>query len=125
MEHIGKQHSKPLTRKGVNMNKTTQNLIDSTSPFVVLSLPNQVELRQYWTKGGTYGPQVVTVIFDYPNEVWTYKTSGCGYCKQSQGLMIAWEHLGYKPTVQQENSRISHNLHVGGNFHKCDTVEAV
>lgn len=107
------------------MKKSIQKLMDHSIPFTVLSLPNQVELRQYWTKGGMYGTQVVTVVFDYPNDVWDHKTAGCGYCKQSQGLMMAFEHLGYKPKNHIDNGKLSYDYYVGGNFYKCDEVEAI
>lgn len=107
------------------MNKSIRILIDQATPCTVLAMPNNVELRQYWTKGGAYGQQIVTVVFNYPNEVWTNKTSGCGYCKQSHGLMMAFEMLGYKPKDHGSNGKLSYNLHVGGNFYKADEVEAL
>ena len=107
------------------MNKSIQNLIDTTTPCTVLSLPKNVELRQYWTKGGVYGQQIVTVIFNYPNEVWSNKTRGCGYCKQSHGLMIAFDELGYKPKNHGNNGKLSYDLHIGGNFYKCEEIEDI
>jgi hypothetical protein len=107
------------------MKTTTAKLIDTSTPFLVLALPNKVELRQYHTKSGTYGPQVVTVIFDYPNEVFEHKTSGSGYCKKSEGLNIAFEHLGYQPKGHKKDGWLSYDLFVGGNFYKCTEIEAL
>lgn len=105
------------------MKKQLRTLLDTQTPFLVVDLPDGVELRQYWTKNaGMYGHQVVTVIFNYPNEVWSYKTSGCGYCKQSQGLEMAWQELGYKPAKQVSHDKLNRDYFVGGNYYKVDEI---
>jgi hypothetical protein len=113
------------------MKTTTAKLLDTSTPFLVLSLPGNVELRQYSTKGGTYGHQVVTVVFNYQNildhtnDVFEHKTSGCGYCKKSHGLNVAFEHLGYQPKGHRKDGWLPYDLYVGGNFYKCTEIEAL
>lgn len=105
------------------MNKATRTLIDTKTPFTVLEI-GDIELRQYWTKNaGMYGYQVVTVIFNYPNDVWTYKTNGCGFCKPSQGFMMAWQELGFKPSKQRDNDKLNRDYFIGGNFYKVNDDE--
>lgn len=107
------------------MNKQLRALMDTQTPFTVIEI-GDIEIRQYWTKNaGVYGFQVVTVIFNYPNDVWSYKTNGCGYCKASEGLMQAWEELGFKPAKQRDNDKINLDYYIGGNFYRVDKNDVV
>lgn len=101
------------------MNKQVRNLLDFETPFTVIDFGGDIEIRQYWTKGGVYGPQVVTVIFNYPEDVWHCKTSGCGYCKQSSGLSSAFKHLGIRPkSMRLGGEKMPREYHIGGNFYR-------
>lgn len=107
------------------MKKTTRKLMDNTTAFKVISVKNSegsnIEIRQYWTNGGVYGPQVVTVIFNYP-DFFEHKTSGCGYCKTSDGLEWAWSKLGIRPANTKENDGRLNDYHVGGNFYRVENI---
>ena len=107
------------------MKAQTRKLVDTTTAEVVIAMGNY-EIRQYWTKGGVYGPQVLTCIFgDYPN-FFEHKTSGCGYCKLSAGLEAALQHVWLKPRGMQLGcERINRKYHVGGNFYKVPKKDIV
>lgn len=99
------------------MKAYVRNLIDNTTPETVIEI-GEFEIRQYWTKGGIYGQQVVTVVFNYP-DFFEHKTDGCGFCKMSDGLFHAFKHIGIKPKgMRLGRERISRNYHIGGNFYR-------
>ena len=106
------------------MKPNTRKILDQNTPFTVIELGN-VEVRQYQTKGGTGGSQVLTVVLNYPN-FQEFKTGGGGYCKASDGLANAFKSLGIKPkgmTLGGETMPLDYR--VGGNFYKVPKSKIV
>lgn len=103
------------------MNTKINKIVDNETPALVLSLPDGVEIRQY-KKKTTQGAQVVTLVFNYPNDVWVHTTKGGGYCKSDHGLDVAFDNLGYNPLGYNAGQNLPRNYYVGGNFYKCDEV---
>lgn len=99
------------------MKPSTMKVLYNETPFAVIDF-NGVEIRQYWTGSNknTYGFQVLTCIF-FGTDFYEESSTGCGYCKASQGLELAFRHLGKIPKGHGHD-RISHKYHVGGNFYK-------
>lgn len=106
------------------MKQATRNLIDHTTPFAVVDF-GDYEVRQYWTKGGAYGPQVVTVVF-YAEEWFEHKTGGCGFNKVAAGLEQAFSYLGQQPKgMTLGGESVPYEYFVGGNFYKVPKSKIV
>jgi len=108
----------------MKINQATRKLMEYGAPFRVISILNH-EIRLYWTKNkGTYGYQVVTVIFTDNTLSHTSVTKGCGYCKESQATRGAFIFVGLVPRENShlpgevKESQIDYKYKVGGNFYK-------
>jgi hypothetical protein len=96
--------------------------VEST-PFVEISIKGHGWLRLYWSANrGTYGYQV---LGEYSNfeEIKEYKSSGCGYCKESHILeLILKDILGYTPKKYDNTSSLFFRYRKGGNYYEL-TIE--
>ena len=108
--------------KGVS--KSFHSAINNETPFKVIKIDSW-EIRLYWTKNsGVYGYQVIAVVWgDYYEhldglERYSYKTGGCGYCKESSAVEHCFRQIGIKPkNMILGSSSIDHNYRIGGNFY--------
>lgn len=101
------------------MRKTTINkIIDQQTPSRHIDIGYAegvtVTVRQYDFKN-VDGHQILTVINNYPHEIWTHTTAGGGYCKQDAGLENALCELGIA-VAGSPQGQISRSFHVGGNY---------
>lgn len=102
------------------MRKTTINkIINQQTPerHIVIGYGEEhstVIVRQYDFKN-TDGHQILTVINNYPHEIWTHTTAGGGYCKQDAGLENALCELGIA-VADSPQGQLSRSYHVGGNY---------
>ena len=106
------------------MRKTTINkIIDTQTPtrHIVIGYGEEhstVVVRQYDFKN-VEGHQILTVINNYPHEIWTHTTAGGGYCKQDAGLEHALCELGIA-VADSPQGQLSRSYHVGGNYWHID-----
>lgn len=106
------------------MNKSTQNLINETTPFKVIKIKDYT-LSLYWTKKGSYGYQVVTTIFKMGKGVVSdSKTNGYGYDKTADALDRAFRFINLAPKSMLASMKkfcqddLPFEYRVGGNFYK-------
>lgn len=113
---------------------TIRNRGEST-PFKVIELP-EGRIDLYWSKNaGTYGHQVYMFVIDHSTYSWKdgteartlfSKSSGYGYCKESQETQLAFEFLGVMPKNYQPGCEVvPHKYRKGGNFYKIPKSELV
>lgn len=98
-------------------NSRIRNLVDHETPFVVLDVPDGVQIRLYWTKGGMYGPQVLALIYHHVDGVLYEFTDGCGYNKEHAALEYCFSELGRMPRGFKEHQNL-YPYEVGGNYHR-------
>ena len=94
-------------------------IIRNETPFRVIKF-GPYELRLYWVSlNSVYGAQVQAVAYGSHGFCWRYKTSGCGYCKESHAMEWFWRECGYHPRANSYlHDTINHQYHVGGNFYR-------
>ena len=96
-------------------NSRIRNLVDHETPFMEIALPENRTIRLYWTKGGTYGPQVLSMIYD---DTPLYNiTGGCGYNKTHAALKTCFDELERAPRGFKSSQDL-YPYHVGGNFYR-------
>ena len=99
------------------MKTSTISVIDNSTPFKVIAIAN-FEIRLYWTlKKGMYGYQVVTAIFKDHSFYAESKTSGYGYCKESEATTLAFQSIRIQPKKWLNDNKLN-NYHVGGNYYR-------
>jgi hypothetical protein len=97
-----------------------KHLEDNTTPCMEIDAPNRVNIRLYWTTGGsTYGKQVQTVIRT-EGESYGQKTTGCGYSKIGEALTDAFAFLKIAPKLYQNYSANLDAYRIGGNYYKIE-----
>lgn len=102
--------------KPITWTESNKKLVDNETPFKVIELPEGLELRLYWRKGGAFGWQVQALLYGRGAPL-TYKTDGCGYCKEGAALDEAFKTIGSKPREYMQGNPMPHEYHVGGNFY--------
>jgi len=96
-----------------------RNLVDGSTPFIEIALPERRTIRLWWTKGGAYGPQVMAILYGHGDGDALYTvTGGCGYSKQHAALETCFWHLGRAPRGFDRYDQDLHRYHIGGNFHR-------
>jgi hypothetical protein len=107
----------PLERQ--DMPKRYDTLRQNETPFKVIEM-GPFEVQLYWSRGGVNGWQVVTLCWHTAiGLVWTYKTAGGGYCKESASLEYCFGNIGKMPKGHNlGGSSISNAYRVGGNFYR-------
>lgn len=85
-------------------------------PFVCAELPDG-NVRLWWTKNrGVNGFQVHAFGMSGEKKVF-FKTSGYGYCKESEALEAVFVALGIKPkNMRLGGDRLPNAQHIGGNL---------
>lgn len=102
------------------MNNSHRKTLDQENPSHVIDLGDLVEIRLYDTsKKGIHGWQKLVVVFEYPNEPFTYQTGGSGYSKTDHALEQAFAHLGKMPKGYSQG--MPRKYHLGGNYYKVST----
>ena len=104
--------------KKVNWNERNCKLVDNSTPFKVIALPENFEARLYWTKGGTYGPHVKVFLYGFGNDDYpkTYTTGGCG---EGAALDAVFCELGRKPRGWNgEGDDVPYRYYIGGNYYR-------
>ena len=104
-------------------NAQARKMMDNETPEVVIEFGGKGHkhswIMQYWTRGGVYGPQVVTVWHNAKtDESGSDKTSGCGYSKKGAGLWVALQALGVRPRGVCIENEIDFQYRIGGNLHR-------
>ncbi len=93
------------------------------TPYREINFGDQVTIKHFWTlKAGTMGYQMHTIVHDYRSKKSTIshgKTSGNGYCKESDSYDSSIRAMGIrtKEDTSRGASEISNKYHVGGNYY--------
>ena len=107
-----------------------KNTTIESAPYIDLEITfkNKTvqEVRCYWSQNsGTYGHQVCWQSWNNMGEKTIYnegKTSGCGYCKESDGFAYALRSLGYQYKHNALNSLRRPPYQKGGNLVKISVT---
>lgn len=113
-------------KKQTKWSKRNRKLVDNETPFVEIDIikPNgdTATIRMYWTKSGVYGPQVATFLYA-DGDVWTHRTTGCGYSKKNFAFACVMRHLGLGiqgPKGPAGGDFLPYMYAVGGNYWRVD-----
>ena len=94
------------------------------TPFKHIDIGNY-SLMLYWSKSkGIYGYQCLCLVFEMGEGfIYTSKSGGYGYCKESQETARALRHIGIAPAEMVEyinkycHDTIKWGYKVGGNYY--------
>jgi len=96
-----------------------RNLVDGSTPFMEIALPEKRTIRLWWTRGGAYGPQVMAILYGHGDGEALYTlTSGCGYSKTHAALEECFMELGRAPRGFKHLNQYLHSYLVGGNYYR-------
>lgn len=111
----------------IKIHSRTDKFIMNNTPFKYIEIGDYT-IKLFWTKGGLYGQQVQVALYkssDVNFNVKGYKTTGCGYCKESHALEKVFKYIGMEPEGHTFNGSLSHDFHVGGNYYKVNKFTEV
>ncbi len=95
-------------------------------PFAVINVVDAgKECHLYWSKNsGVMGHQVIGQIYDNNAMKFQWKTSGCGFCKQSDALDTFVEDvLGNRMSYHDRPSEVLRDSCRGGNYYELTREE--
>ena len=103
-----------------------------TVPFQEIEFSGKATIKLYWTKRqGSMGYQVHCIIHDFQGEevkMGSFKTNGCGFCKESAAYWKALRTLGIMSKEDRSafnGAGVSYDYHVGGNFYRVPASQTI
>ena len=94
-----------------------RNRVDHDTPFMVLDVQGDRQIRLYGTPCGAYGPQVMALLYG-GDDVLVTTTGGCGYDKMHAALERCFSELGRAPRGFKWHDQRLYAFHVGGNYYR-------
>jgi len=109
-----------------NISKAVSKVMDNETAFKVIELAGGIEIRLYWTsKNGTYGWQVLAVWYSKEGFAGSYKTGGCGYCKEGSALWAALRSLQVRPRGAYIDNEMPYNYRKNGNYYRVNKKDTI
>jgi len=100
------------------MKNSTHTLREQTTAFQVIEMGDYL-IELYWTRAGTYGQQVASIVFKHHGFHGEHRTSGCGFDKIADATESVFATLGVMPANYNPGSEpLPWEYHVGGNYYR-------